>query len=71
MKAATRKTTKSEELDFDGPKSIVVVGAAEHNLKHINVEIPKNKLTVVTGVSGSGKSTIAEALTPMMRAICT
>ena len=44
--------------DFDGPKSIVVMGAAEHNLKHINVEIPKNKLTVVTGVSGSGKSSL-------------
>jgi excinuclease ABC subunit A len=49
---------KQSADDFDGPKSIVVMGAAEHNLKHINVEIPKNKLTVVTGVSGSGKSSL-------------
>ncbi|MFW9963539.1 MAG: excinuclease ABC subunit UvrA [Candidatus Sifarchaeia archaeon] len=38
--------------------SILVVGAAEHNLRHISCEIPKNKLTVVTGVSGSGKSSL-------------
>ncbi|MBD3407613.1 MAG: excinuclease ABC subunit UvrA [Candidatus Lokiarchaeota archaeon] len=34
------------------------MGAAEHNLKHIDVEIPKDTLTVVTGVSGSGKSSL-------------
>jgi excinuclease ABC subunit A len=44
--------------DFDEPKSIIIMGASEHNLKHINLEIPKNKLTVVTGVSGSGKSSL-------------
>ncbi|MHA1587795.1 MAG: excinuclease ABC subunit UvrA, partial [Candidatus Thorarchaeota archaeon] len=49
---------RSQTPDFDTPKSIVVIGASEHNLRHINVEIPKNKLTVVTGVSGSGKSTL-------------
>jgi len=38
---------------------IRVTGARVHNLKNINVEIPKNKLTVVTGLSGSGKSSIA------------
>ncbi|HQH13200.1 MAG TPA: excinuclease ABC subunit UvrA, partial [Candidatus Sumerlaeota bacterium] len=41
------------------PKNIVIVGASEHNLKHINVEIPRNSLTVITGLSGSGKSTLA------------
>ena len=38
---------------------IVVEGAGEHNLKDIDVEIPRETLTVVTGVSGSGKSTFA------------
>jgi len=38
---------------------IRIRGAAEHNLKHINVEIPRDALVVVTGVSGSGKSSLA------------
>ena len=38
---------------------IVVRGAREHNLKNIDVEIPRDKLVVVTGVSGSGKSSLA------------
>ena len=38
---------------------IVIKGARENNLKNINIEIPKNKLVVVTGVSGSGKSSLA------------
>src|SRR5690606_28642370 len=40
-------------------KSIVIKGARAHNLKNIDVEIPKNKLVVVTGLSGSGKSSLA------------
>ncbi len=39
--------------------SIIVRGAREHNLKNINVEIPRDCLTVITGVSGSGKSSLA------------
>ena len=39
--------------------NIVVKGAREHNLKNINVTIPKNKLVVITGLSGSGKSSLA------------
>ena len=39
--------------------NIVVTGAREHNLKTINISIPKNKLVVLTGVSGSGKSSLA------------
>ena len=39
--------------------SIVVAGAREHNLKNITVRIPRNALTVVTGLSGSGKSSLA------------
>ncbi|MEX0994861.1 MAG: excinuclease ABC subunit UvrA, partial [Balneolaceae bacterium] len=40
-------------------RPIVVKGARVHNLKNIDVEIPRNKLTVITGVSGSGKSSLA------------
>jgi excinuclease ABC subunit A len=38
---------------------IVVLGAREHNLKNVNVEIPRDKLVVITGISGSGKSSLA------------
>ena len=40
-------------------KNIVVKGAREHNLKNIDVEIPREKLVVLTGLSGSGKSSLA------------
>lgn len=40
-------------------KSIKIVGARVHNLKNISVEIPRDKLTVLTGISGSGKSSLA------------
>jgi len=39
--------------------NIQVLGAREHNLQNIDVEIPRNKLTVITGLSGSGKSSLA------------
>ncbi len=38
---------------------IRIIGAREHNLKNINVDIPREKLTVITGLSGSGKSSLA------------
>ncbi len=41
------------------PGFIVIRGAQQHNLKHIDVTIPRNKLVVLTGVSGSGKSSLA------------
>jgi excinuclease ABC subunit A len=40
-------------------KQILIYGAREHNLKNINIVIPRNSLTVITGVSGSGKSSLA------------
>jgi len=38
---------------------IKIIGAREHNLKNVNIEIPKNQFVVITGVSGSGKSSLA------------
>ena len=40
-------------------KDVVVKGARQHNLKNIDVRIPRNKLTIITGMSGSGKSSLA------------
>ncbi|HEY0811387.1 MAG TPA: hypothetical protein VGD49_14555, partial [Longimicrobiales bacterium] len=40
-------------------EKLVVRGAREHNLKNIDVEIPRDKLVVITGLSGSGKSSLA------------
>lgn len=49
----------SNELEKDPKKNIIIGGARVHNLKNIDVTIPKNKLVVITGVSGSGKSSLA------------
>ena len=40
-------------------KKIIIKGAKEHNLKNISLEIPKDKFVVITGLSGSGKSSLA------------
>ena len=51
---------KSKPHSTEASTSFIKVrGAKEHNLKNINLDIPKNKLVVVTGVSGSGKSSLA------------
>jgi excinuclease ABC subunit A len=52
--AVAGKQTDLTNLDF-----IEVIGAREHNLKNISVSFPRNKLVVITGISGSGKSSLA------------
>ena len=51
-------TTRKENRPMS-MKSIRIVGAREHNLKNVTVEIPRDKLIVMTGLSGSGKSSLA------------
>jgi excinuclease ABC subunit A len=51
---------KKQELPTNGHSGFIeVYGAKEHNLKNIDIAIPKNKLVVITGISGSGKSSLA------------
>jgi len=40
-------------------RDLVIRGAREHNLKNVNLRLPRNRLVVVTGLSGSGKSSLA------------
>ncbi|MFN3840632.1 MAG: excinuclease ABC subunit UvrA [Cyclobacteriaceae bacterium] len=53
-RAADRKFKETTGSDF-----VEIIGAREHNLKNISVTFPRNKLVVVTGISGSGKSSLA------------
>ncbi|WP_435353167.1 excinuclease ABC subunit UvrA [Emticicia sp. SJ17W-69] len=50
---------KLNDIELTGFEQIEVLGAREHNLKNIDVIIPRNKLVVITGISGSGKSSLA------------
>ena len=47
-----------EEVFIDDGK-IEIIGAREHNLKNVSLTLPRNKLIVITGISGSGKSSLA------------
>ena len=46
-------------VKMDGRKYIRIRGAGEHNLKNIDIDIPRDQLVVLTGLSGSGKSSLA------------
>lgn len=48
-----------KNIDLSGHEYIEIVGAREHNLKNISISFPRNKLVVLTGISGSGKSSLA------------
>lgn len=53
------KESDKEVLKMDNKKYIRIKGANEHNLKNIDIDIPRDEFTVVTGLSGSGKSSLA------------
>jgi len=58
----TRLSTEKRTLNnmgIDNEEIIRIIGAREHNLQNINIDIPRNQLTVITGLSGSGKSSLA------------
>ncbi len=59
MAKANQQVKNTSALDPTGHDVIEVIGAREHNLKNIHVNLPRNKLVVVTGISGSGKSSLA------------
>jgi len=56
---AKKINAKETPKDFTGHDFIEVIGAREHNLKNIDVTLPRNKMVVITGISGSGKSSLA------------
>jgi excinuclease ABC subunit A len=51
--------SNSTTTDLDPRHSVIIKGARVHNLKNVDVVIPRNKLVVITGLSGSGKSSLA------------
>jgi len=56
---AKKASIKKEVVEIQDLETIEVYGARVHNLKNIDISIPKNKLVVITGISGSGKSSLA------------
>src|SRR6185369_10468080 len=58
MQTTKSKNSDTKRVKVPGTDVIFIRGARVHNLKNVSVEIPRNKLIVVTGVSGSGKSSL-------------
>ncbi len=59
MATSTKKQRRSDSNGATDNKDVILIkGARVHNLKNVTAEIPRNKLVVVTGVSGSGKSSL-------------
>ncbi len=61
MAAHRKQKIETQQLERDHQRmhAIVVRGARTHNLKSVDIDLPHNQLTVITGVSGSGKSSLA------------
>ena len=55
----SKSTSAKKIIDLSGHDYIEIVGAREHNLKNISISFPRNQLVVLTGISGSGKSSLA------------
>src|SRR5260221_805133 len=55
----SKSAPEKKLLDLTGHEFIEVIGAREHNLKNISVNLPRNQLVGITGISGSGKSSLA------------
>ncbi len=58
FKERTSPYTYGIALPWNHQKNIIIKGAREHNLRNINLELPRDSLIVITGLSGSGKSTL-------------
>jgi excinuclease ABC subunit A len=55
----SKSSAAKKITDISGHEFIEIIGAREHNLKNISISFPRNKLVVLTGISGSGKSSLA------------
>lgn len=58
-KSSSKQAESTDDAGVMEPSSIDVFGARTHNLKNIDISIPRNQLVVITGISGSGKSSLA------------